>query len=111
MRDVANYQLRSSNVLFGRGLLQRVCVHKCFLTVIDLTSRDMCSRAISSHEAADNLTLRQAQPARRMAAALSIAARMAFQVVLASWQRRALAGQACILAADIQPSARSGAEN
>ena len=46
-----------------------------------------------------------------MAAALSIAARMAFQVVLASWQRRALAGQACMLAADIQPSARSGAEN
>lgn len=78
MRDVANYQLRLNNVLSGRGLLQRVCVHKCFLTVTDLTARDMCSRAISSHEAADNLTLRQAQPARRMAAALSIAARMAF---------------------------------
>jgi hypothetical protein len=78
VRDVANYQLRLNNVLSGRGLLQRVCVHKCFLTVTDLTARDMCSRAISSHEAADNLTLRQAQPARRMTAALSIAARMAF---------------------------------
>jgi hypothetical protein len=76
VRDVANYQLRLNNVLSGRGLLQRVCVHKCFLTVTDLTARDMCSRAISSHEAADNLTLRQAQPARRMTAALSIAASM-----------------------------------
>lgn len=78
MRDVANYQLRLNNVLSGRGLLQRVCVHKCFLTVTYLTTRDMCSRAISPHEAADNLTLRQAQPVRRMAVALSIAARMAF---------------------------------
>ena len=39
MRDVANYQLRLNNVLSGRGLLQRVCVHKCVLTVTYLNPR------------------------------------------------------------------------
>ena len=47
MRDVANYQLRLNNVLSGRGLLQRVCVHKCFLTVTDLTTLEP---AICVHE-------------------------------------------------------------
>lgn len=91
-RDKTNYQQGFSDELFGRGLSQQMCVHKCFLAVTLREGRDMCSRAISSHEGAHNLTLRQAQPAQRMAAALSIAARMVLWVVLASWQRESIGG-------------------
>lgn len=53
---------------------------------------DMCSRAISSQETSHNLTVRQAQPARRMTTELRIATRMAVWVVLASWQRDSIGG-------------------
>ena len=88
VRDVANYHLRFSKELFGRGSLQAGLHAEVLLTMTLPGGCDMCSRAISSHKAAHNLTLRQAQPARRMTAALSIAARMVLWVVLASWQRR-----------------------
>jgi hypothetical protein len=63
VRDVANYHLRFSSELFGRGSLRRVCMQKCSFTLILPDDLDMCSRAISSLKALHNLTLRQAQPA------------------------------------------------
>lgn len=92
VRDVANYHLRFSSELFGRGSLRRVCVQKCSLPWTLPDGHDMCSRAISPLEALHNLTLRRAQPAQRMTAALSIAARMLLWVVLASWQRVGIGG-------------------
>lgn len=92
VRNVANYHLRFSRELFGRGSLRPVCMQKCSFTLTLPSDREMCSRAISFLEALHNLTLRQAQPAQRMTAALSIAARMLLWVVLASWQRVGIGG-------------------